>query len=139
MRIQIEQDVAVELEMVPLIDCIFLLLVYFLVASSIKLVDIQTEIPQTGPAGLSATVSGKPAVIHLSPSGTFRWDGKKYSLRKPKSLLEGAAMVANKGSNPQVEIRAHPELSSGEVLLLVDALRLAGVSTLDIRLDTDVK
>jgi len=38
-----------------------------------------------------------------------------------------------------VEIRAHPEMSSGEVLLLVDALRLAGVSTLDIRLDTDVK
>lgn len=139
MRIQIEQDVAVELEMVPLIDCIFLLLVYFLVASSIKLVDMQAEIPQTGPAGLAASVSGKPAVIHLSQTGTFRWEGKKYSLRKPKSLLEGAATVANKGMNPQVEIRAHPELSSGEVLLLVDSLRLAGVSTLDIRLDTDVK
>lgn len=139
MRIRNDQESSMEVDMAPLIDCVFLLLIFFLVASSLKQVDLQAEIPQAGPAGLAATVSGKPAVVHLTLGGTFRWDGKKYSLHKPKSLLEGVSRISGKGKNPRVEIRAHPEMTAGEVLLLVDALRLAGASTLDIRLDTDVK
>ncbi|MCK9589394.1 MAG: biopolymer transporter ExbD [Terrimicrobiaceae bacterium] len=139
MQIRTDQDAPIEVDMAPLIDCVFLLLIFFLVASSLKKVDLQAELPQSGTAGLAANLQGAPAVVEMSADGRFRWKGKKYKSTRAESLLKGTALIAKAVSKGQMEIRAHPDTPSGLVLRLVDSLRLAGVKTVDIRLHSDVR
>lgn len=64
MRIQYEEDEGVEIQMSPLIDCVFLLLIFFLVTTMMK--KWERQIPLSLPpitSSLSMTQSGQNAVI----------------------------------------------------------------------------
>ena len=64
MRLNYDDDDKVEVQMSPLIDCVFLLLIFFLVTTMMKKWEMQ--IPLTLPtmtSSLSTTRAGKEAVI----------------------------------------------------------------------------
>lgn len=64
MRLNYDEDDKVEVQMSPLIDCVFLLLIFFLVTTMMKKWEMQ--IPLTLPtmtSSLSTTRSGEEAVI----------------------------------------------------------------------------
>lgn len=139
MRIRSDDESAIEIDLAPLIDCVFLLLIFFLVAASLKIVEYEAKIPQRMPAGFSSKIIGENNIVEISEAGRFQWARKRYTVNDPGSLLEGAKKIARDIKSSEIEIRAHPEASSGSVLLLVDALRVAGVEALDVRLVTNVQ
>jgi len=73
MRVDLGDDEGVEVQMAPLIDCVFLLLIFFLVATTLK--EMHREIPITLPRSDAAVeVETKPETLIL---GIDRF-GQKY-------------------------------------------------------------
>lgn len=71
MRIDLEEDDGIGVDMAPLIDCVFLLLIFFLVTTMLK--KWETQIPLTVPEMTSSLSERKSAedvsIIALAPDG----------------------------------------------------------------------
>lgn len=85
MRIDLGEEDRVEIEFAPLIDCVFLLLIFFLVATSFKretgraLQDLPIELP-TSTASLDRTGAvPPPLVIGVGRDGQIYWQGEPVS------------------------------------------------------------
>ena len=97
MRLNYDEDDKVEVQMSPLIDCVFLLLIFFLVTTMMKKWEMQ--IPLTLPtmtSSLSTTRSGEEAVI-------IAVDEKKkiYKLISHTNKDKRVAPVDDKGDQVQ--------------------------------------
>ncbi len=72
MRVKFEDDEQVEVQMAPLIDCVFLLLIFFLVATTLKKID--KELPLDLPvaaASVSKQVIDKMTIVSIDKDGNF--------------------------------------------------------------------
>ena len=65
-----------EVSMSPLIDCVFLLLIFFLVSTmtKVKSRDIPVNLP-TSEAAVKLKPDDKQAIVGLDSEGNFYWDG----------------------------------------------------------------
>ena len=72
MRVKFEDDEAVEVQMAPLIDCVFLLLIFFLVATTLKKIDkeLPLDLPQAA-ASVSKQVAANMTIISIDRDGNF--------------------------------------------------------------------
>lgn len=87
MNVDLRDDEGLEVQMAPLIDCVFLLLIFFLVASTLKKVD--HELPLELPDIKAAVEVQQPdefMVVSIDRDGNFYIDGTPVSL----TLLQGA-------------------------------------------------
>lgn len=74
MRINFEDDERVEVQMAPLIDCVFLLLIFFLVATSLKKIEKVVELdPPVSPVAVSKPVADDTKIISVDESNTIYW------------------------------------------------------------------
>ncbi len=72
MRVKFEDDEQVEVQMAPLIDCVFLLLIFFLVATTLKKID--KELPLDLPvaaASVSKQVVENMTIVSIDKDGNF--------------------------------------------------------------------
>ena len=72
MRIRIEDEDEVAVQMAPLIDCVFLLLIFFLVATTLK--KIEKELPLDLPdaaAAVGKQTEDKMMIISIDRAGNF--------------------------------------------------------------------
>jgi biopolymer transport protein ExbD len=72
MRIDLEDTDDISVQMAPLIDCVFLLLIFFLVATSLK--KIEKELPLTPPesaVAMSRRVEENMTIIAVDPQGNL--------------------------------------------------------------------
>lgn len=98
-----------ELNLTSMIDVVFLLLIFFLVATRFdeeeKLVSINlADILQAQPL----TAGAKELVVNITKEGTFNVAGKDYSEEQLIAILHEAA-IRNPG-NQRVQIRADQEV-----------------------------
>lgn len=98
-----------ELNLTPMIDVVFLLLIFFLVATRFaeeeKLVSINlAEILQAQPL----TAGAQEVVVNITKDGTFNVAGKDYSEEQIGAILHEAA-IRNPG-NQRVQVRADQEV-----------------------------
>lgn len=108
MRIDLGEDEQPEIGLIALIDCIFFLLMFFMIASSFKQPDKeekpQKEVPVTLPvAQMSVDRAGaaaSPLAIGVDKSGKLYLDGDKVSVQELHARLKAEA-----GKNPQRPIR----------------------------------
>jgi len=72
MRFSVEDDGHVEIAMTPLIDCVFLLLIFFLVATVMKKVEkeLPVELPQSA-AAMKTPQTDQILVIGIDASGAY--------------------------------------------------------------------
>lgn len=98
-----------EMNLTPMIDVVFLLLIFFLVATRFdeeeKLVSINlAEVLQAQPIAAGA----QEVVVNITRDGTFNVAGKDYSEEQIGFILHEAA-IRNPG-NQRVQIRADQEV-----------------------------
>ena len=69
-----------EVSMSPLIDCVFLLLIFFLVSTMTKVKnrDISVDLP-TSESAIKLKPDDKQAIVGLDAEGNFYWDGQPCS------------------------------------------------------------
>jgi len=101
MNIDLKDDEGIEVQMAPLIDCVFLLLIFFLVATTLKKID--DELPLTLPDSAAAIETQQPdnfAVISIDKEGDFHLNGSRISTAMLHNGLRNFALT-----NPEIKIR----------------------------------
>jgi biopolymer transport protein ExbD len=116
------------IEIVPLIDTVFFLLVFFMMAS------LAMSVYRGLPVNLPAAASGQTAVAD-SASITVTRDGTTYLDREPMPIASLSERVRRLlGANPglAVIVNADADVVHGRVVAVLDAVREAGATRLAI-------
>ena len=120
-------SVASTLSLTPLIDVVFLLLIFFLVTSEFEEEERRLDIVL--PSATSATpMISKPReiVVDIDSSGSMYLSGQPTSLMELQRLLRIA--VASNPTNQTVVIRADRSTSFQPVVSVMDLCKKSGVS-----------
>ncbi|QEG02069.1 biopolymer transport protein ExbD [Stieleria maiorica] len=128
MAVQIKRSsVAGTLSLTPLIDVVFLLLIFFLVTSEFEEEERRLDIVL--PTATSAVpMIGKPReiVIDIDKAGEIYLRGQATSLPDLEKLLK--ASVASNPTNQSAVIRADRESSFQPVVSVMDVCNRSGIS-----------
>jgi biopolymer transport protein ExbD len=75
MRVKFEDEETVEVQMAPLIDCVFLLLIFFLVGTTLKKInkELPLDLPQAA-AAVSKQVVDDMTIVSIDREGNFYLD-----------------------------------------------------------------
>ncbi|MCK5163292.1 MAG: biopolymer transporter ExbD [Desulfobacula sp.] len=116
-----------ELNMAPLIDMVFILLIFFLVTTSfIK----ETGVDISRPAATTAVSKAKAFIlIGVTRDNTIHLDRREIDIRAVRANVERALAENPEGS---VVIVADKESLTGKVITVMDACKLAGAQNVSI-------
>ncbi|MBV8501767.1 MAG: biopolymer transporter ExbD [Paucibacter sp.] len=100
MKIRLEDEEPVEIGLIALIDCIFFLLMFFMVATSFKQQDAQKRAKElhvtlpTAAVSFDAAQAGTvPLVITIDARGSFAVDGQGVSIQALRERLHREAQT----------------------------------------------
>jgi biopolymer transport protein ExbD len=116
------------IEIIPMIDTVFFLLVFFMMAS------LSMTVYRGMPVSLPRAASGSSApsetvTITVTPAGEMYFEGRPVELDALPGLLRDRQAMA---PTLAVVIHADEAVAHGRVVGVLDAARLAGVSRLAI-------
>lgn len=114
------------IELTPIIDMVFLLLIFFLAATTFREAERELDVllPQAS-AAAPISMALREIVVHVDASGGLRAGGRIVTPEDLRSMLEDAI-----AANPEqkVSVRADRRASWDEVVRALDACKAAGVT-----------
>lgn len=116
-----------EINMAPLIDMIFILLIFFLVTTSFVKesgVDVQRPVAESAESKESTNM-----IIGIDEKGQVYIQGKHIDVRSVRSRMNQYVLETPKGS---VVIAADKKSATDTLIQVLDACRLAGVQNISI-------
>jgi len=120
------------LEMTPMIDIVFLLMIFFLVASKLDEADrsIDVVLPQ---AAAAKPLTNKPRefVVNIDRAGNFYAGARPVPIEELRSLLQQAA--ADNPRRQTVILRADEETAHKFVVAAMDACVRAGIEDYQVQ------
>jgi biopolymer transport protein ExbD len=120
MAIQLKKGRALDaLNLTPLIDVVFLLLIFFLVAT--RFAQDDRELPVQLPSAASAvpmTMEPNELVVNVDASGDYMVRGERTSLQRIEGILTQA--VANNPVNQMVIIRGDKNVAFQSIVAVMD-------------------
>lgn len=141
-----DQDKA-EVQMAPLIDCVFILLIFFLVTSMLLKphMELAVDVPDSGTAN-AKTEQAPPLVIELSSINPDEDARRREQApnREPFILLGNETLdrqmlerrlrsIAQQTPDRRVRIDAHGHMAWRHVVPIIDLCRYHGLIHVDIR------
>lgn len=119
-------DVGSAIDLTPLIDMVFILLIFFLVTSSfIRESAVRIERPQ---AATAVEYGQTGATVTISADGQIWLNDAPVDIR----LLRGAIGQMGLSANDAVLVLADAGTSTGLLISVMDQLRLAGIVNISI-------
>ncbi len=129
MRFQTRKQDDVQLDMTPLVDIVFLLLIFFMLSTSLSVnPGIKIDLPKSS----AEQVKKKKTTLRVAieAGGHIFLEGKKLSLEQ---LREKFAVVGKaKGDDALVVIEADRKVYHGLVVKVMDAAKTSGLNKLAI-------
>lgn len=118
MQIDYEDDDDAEISMSPLIDCVFLLLIFFLVATMSKKAnkDVDIRLPESKSA-IKRLATDEQIVIGIDSQGNVFLEGKPASIMVLHDALRTEALA---NPSQQIRIDADAEAPLANVVEVVD-------------------
>ncbi len=137
MAIRFDEEEHVEVQMTSLLDCVFLLLIFFLVSSQLK--KVEKELPITLPeANLTHSVKATPDLITVSvdANGQLFVNSKPVGASGLRSALRDAAK-----ENPERRIRINGDVFAPfrSIVQVLDTCQGEGLTVVGIHTATDIK
>lgn len=127
MNFRAPQSDDVDVNLTPLIDVVFLLLIFFMVSTSfVKDSQIKLTLPEA-----SEDVKELPAdtiEIAVDRNGTWFVNGHALADKRPDTLLSALAEAVPDSGDPVVVIAADEGASHQEVIDIMDAARQLGLT-----------
>ncbi len=118
---------APEINMAPLLDMVFILLIFFLVTTSfVKEAGVDVERPVAKSAETKAATN---MVIGIDQNGHVFMQGKRVDVRSVQPRMKQYVMETPKGS---VVIAADKQSTTNTLIQVLDGCRLAGVKNISI-------
>jgi biopolymer transport protein ExbD len=137
MRIDLGEDEQPEIGLIALIDCIFFLLMFFMVATSFKQQvgeKRQTELPINLPAAqLSldrASAGAPPLTIGVDKSGTLYLDGSKVSVQ---ALHQRLQQEAASDTRRPIRIDGDESARYQDIVHVLDLCQFEGFTKISMR------
>ncbi|NCC25025.1 MAG: biopolymer transporter ExbD [Deltaproteobacteria bacterium] len=116
-----------EVNMAPLIDLVFLLLIFFLVTTSfVKETGVDVQRPQASTATLKEAGN---ILVGVSSEGKVYLESKEIDIRSVRAHIERSLAENPEGA---VVIVADKESNTGVVIQVMDQCRLAGAQNVSI-------
>jgi biopolymer transport protein ExbD len=129
MPLKLQQDDSPELNLTSLIDVLFLLIIFFMVATKFDELErnIQVAVPQVSQAD-GANPPPRPMVVGVAADGRLELDGKAILLEE----LTARLAAARGNGDPSVIIRGDAQCPFQNIAAALAACREAGISELGI-------
>ncbi len=120
-----------EVSMSPLIDCVFLLLIFFLVSSMTKVKnrDIPVDLP-TSTSSIKLKPDDKQAVVGIDADGNLFWDGQPCSTN---FVMEGLKNVCISDPGRRIRIDMDKNTPFGRFVEIMDACQFYNLNNIGIR------
>jgi biopolymer transport protein TolR len=116
------QDMA-EINIIPLVDVMLVLLIIFMVAAPLSITGIPLELPKSAAKGI--TIDEQRIVLSVSSRGQFFVDRMEI---KPAALLPKLKAIYQFRQKKEILIRADRGVTYGRVVDAMSAAKLAGVN-----------
>lgn len=130
MRLRVEEDEPVEVAMAPLIDCVFLLLIFFLVATTLKKIEkeLPIELPQSA-ASIDSRVEDTSLIIGVDKAGSIYVGSDRVTLSMLHDQLRSAAAI-----NPQQRVRIDADRATPfeNVVHILDLCQFEGLTNVGL-------
>lgn len=127
-----EQDVIADINIVPLVDIILVVLIIFMVtATNFSSKEIDVELPKASSGGAA---SAQPLTVQVSSNGAIYLDGKEIDSFRLREEAESRL-----GGNPELQavVSADARAPHGSVIQAMDAVKSAGVARLAVSVEGD--
>jgi biopolymer transport protein ExbD len=132
MRFTKKEDSNIEVNLTPLIDVVFLLLIFFMVSTTfIYSNSIDVNLPAA--KGDETSVSENIRVV-LTQAGVINIDGQPYKESEVEGHLE---KMKEKSPESTVIIEADKNVTHGRVVFIMDASRKAGFANFAIAVEEE--
>jgi biopolymer transport protein TolR len=115
-----------DLDLTPLIDVLFMLILFFVLSASL----LQGQISVRLPSGQGNALRGRPVVLEIRPDGKLRYDGKEVDA---PTAIERARRETSGGR--ELVIAADRVVPYGRVAAILESLRSAGVTDVGLALE----
>jgi biopolymer transport protein ExbD len=144
----LKEEEKAEVQMAPLIDCVFILLIFFLVTSMLQKPhnELALQVPFSG-IGEVKSEEQNPLVITLTSKNPDPVEARESTgpLRDPFIVMDGEEMtkallerrlrqVAQENPNRRIRIDSDPYLVWRHVVPVLDLCRFHGLTRVDIRM-----
>ena len=133
MRVHVESRRRVRIEMLPLIDIVFLLLVFFIYA--FLSMAVHRSLPVLLPSSETAAIDKR-----LALSVTVLSDGTLYVDKEPVELVSFTRVLRQKAAlaeEPGVLLFAERSLPYQDLFRVLDQIRLAGLTRVSLQAEAD--
>jgi biopolymer transport protein ExbD len=131
MRLRLEEETEARVPLSPLIDCVFLLLIFFLVAgmTKVKNKDIPIDLPSSSSA-VRMRPDDKQIVVGIDRDGTVYWEGEPCSVNY---LHQGLRDTGLTNPGQRIRIDLDRRVSFGRFVEVMDACQFHNLSNVGIR------
>ncbi len=144
MRFEPEGENPPEIDLAPLIDCVFLLLIFFLVATQLSEFEEHLEftLPETVAAlnpkrefSFAEVTMDDQGRISLSDRKSFDrgGHGRRFTVEDAQLREDIAKLAREQGTEIEMFVNVHPESEFESVTKLIDLLKSLGFSNIDVR------
>ena len=143
MRIRKKDDDDVTLEMSPLIDCVFLLLIFFLVTTMMKKLEKQIPIEVPDPAvTISERMDARRVILAIGKDGTYYSAERRLQDGRPDfrtvadvdKFVEDLGGMAQNNGEINVRLYADPDVEFQTVIEMLDKLQINHLNKVDVRM-----
>jgi biopolymer transport protein ExbD len=134
MPLKTQRDDQARLDLTPMIDVVFLLIIFFMVATKFTEVErnIELELPLVSEAGTSAPPQ-KPRVVLVAADGALQLDGEAIELTALASTL---AVATRQSADVEVVVHGDAHCDFQHIAAAMAACREGGVTQLGITVET---
>jgi biopolymer transport protein ExbD len=120
------------IEMLPLIDIVFLLLVFFIYA--MLSMAVHHSMPVSLPVSSTAQIDIEQSLtVSVMQNGEIFLDKIKISMEELQLVLQDKAQKVSDGKDVQVDLFADEALSYQELYRVLDIIRTAGISNVSLQ------
>lgn len=120
-----------DISLTPLIDVVFLLLIFFMVSTSFtRESEISIDLPESTPQEVESEQT--PVDLTIDSQGRFYINGKQVINTHINTLVKALKLVVKEPDDTALIISADGQTPHQSVVTAMDAVRLLGISRLSI-------
>ncbi len=121
----------VDVNLTPMIDVVFLLLIFFMITTTFKKTsDIDINLPKA--SAQPAKQVDAPLEVAVFADGSYAVNGEMIADKKLGTLMDAIRQLASGDSAQSVQLKADSQTNYQSVVIAMDALRQLGLTKLSI-------
>ena len=125
-----EPEGELDINLSPMIDCIFILLIFFIAMSEIRAASVDVELPTVDDEAQQEAPEQPPLVVEIAEDGAVSLDG--VLMQDTEELVMRLSLHRQRRGDPTIRIRGDKDARNGKVVEVIAGLAAAGLNKIEI-------